>query len=665
MNPQLSESAHEVAPAPARSTRRASPLSRSAFGAAAAPVAGRVAGAVVVSLALALPCSAWAQSGADAAISADPELVNPRFGHNTIPGVPAPDHDVKNTVRAGLFLQYERNPVTGYRLDQELGPIVQNRLIAHLGVSWDFAKWGALRFVMPVAGNWGTLFPDLDASGFGTGDFAVGAGFRFVDTEFFDMGAQADLFLPTGIARFYMGERSVRASAGLMMAGHIFEWVDLGLNVGVMARRVIDTRQDFQLGPDLLISQGARLNLPWIPLSFVQALQARGGFTRFFAGGAENALEIMGGVQVRVPQIAFNTTMTIDVMAGRGTNQGYGTTDFRLVGGLTFIRNPGRKPRPEPVVVIEKPPPPPLALVIEEPPPEEWAEGEVAKRVDDQIVIRDQIQFFVDTPNIKPESLPVLAAVAGVLNDDYRILHLVIEGHASKEGDFDHNYALSRDRAEAIYRQLILEGVAPERLSYRGMGETVPLVEGEDEESLAINRRVEFEIVGQYSEFSGKDVPVYAPDRLAPWDGSPVQIKTPRSPADIEAEQRAKEEAELDKRRSIDRFEAEDDESDAPAPLPPKLSPTPPPAEEDDVGADPFGADPFGSDPFGDGDPSDEPAAPGETAPGGASPAAEPPAEDGGEPATSEGAPDAAPDAPPESETPEGEPADAEPGATP
>src|SRR5690606_25072650 len=111
-------------------------------------------------------------------------------------------------------------------------------------------------------------------------------------------------------------------------------------------RAVTDTQADFDLGPELVLSEALRIKLPWVPVHLTQTLIGRGGFTHFFQGGAENGLEILGGVQIPLRDVGYATDITIDAMAGRGTNQGFGTTDLRVLAAITVTRNPGRKPKP-------------------------------------------------------------------------------------------------------------------------------------------------------------------------------------------------------------------------------------------------------------------------------------------------------------------------------
>lgn len=526
---------------------------------------------VVVAVAATAAGPAFAQQSG---VSADPELVFTRLGHDQIPGIPVPAHDVRNTVRAGMLFQYQLNPVTGYQLDEWAGNVVVNRFAGQLGVSWDFSKYGAVRFVLPFAVNSGSQVPELATgeadSGYtigAMGDIFVGLSATPLQSRFFNLGVHGDLWVPSGTRNVYVGDGSVRVNAGVSGMIKFWEYFDLVLDASVLARRYLDTGQDFQVGPELWLSEGARLKLPWIPVQVTQTLVSRGGFTNFFQGGAENSLEILGGVRVPIDNIAYNTGMAIDVQAGRGVNQGYGTTDFRLVAGLTFIRNPGRKPVPEEVAVVEVPPPyiPPPVIEDEPPPPEPtWEEGQVAMRVYDQIVIRDPIEFFVDTADIKPESQPILTQVADIINDDWRIRHVVIEGHASAEGDFAYNYELSTRRAESIFKQLILNGVAPERISYKGYGEVRPKVEGDTEEAWSVNRRVEFEIVGQFQEDEPNVPDTYGEDTLLPWNGGTGKLKNPKSRTEIQAEKKAAEEAakKAAEKEEVKRDRFTDDEAD-------------------------------------------------------------------------------------------------------
>jgi hypothetical protein len=79
------------------------------------------------------------------------------------------------------------------------------------------------------------------------------------------------------------------------------------------------------------------------------------------------------------------------------------------------------------------------------------------------------------------------------------------------------------------------QGVAKDRISYRGMGEVEPVTEdgvpvlGEDEASLQKNRRVRFLVVKQ---FQGEDeLPDYPDTQILPWSGQWVNVIEPPKPA--------------------------------------------------------------------------------------------------------------------------------------
>jgi outer membrane protein OmpA-like peptidoglycan-associated protein len=161
----------------------------------------------------------------------------------------------------------------------------------------------------------------------------------------------------------------------------------------------------------------------------------------------------------------------------------------------------------------------------------------LARIEEDEIVIRDPIQFEFATTNILPVSLPTLHAVAALMQSNAKIGHLVIEGHASREGSFIYNYDLSMRRAEAIFREVVRAGVHPSRLSFVGFGEVDPVAatsataEGtvaltaEQEAQLAANRRVVFRIVRQYR--SNEAIPTYPSEIQLPWDGTTTPALVP------------------------------------------------------------------------------------------------------------------------------------------
>ena len=100
------------------------------------------------------------------------------------------------------------------------------------------------------------------------------------------------------------------------------------------------------------------------------------------------------------------------------------------------------------------------------------------------------ILFDTGKDVIKPESQPVLAEIATLLQGD-PALKLRIEGHTDNVGKPADNAALSKRRADSVKRWLVAKGVADARLEAAGLGDTKPVAPNAGDDGRAKNRRVE------------------------------------------------------------------------------------------------------------------------------------------------------------------------------
>lgn len=73
-------------------------------------------------------------------------------------------------------------------------------------------------------------------------------------------------------------------------------------------------------------------------------------------------------------------------------------------------------------------------------------------------------------------------------------LTVVIEGHADNIGSDQYNERLGLRRAQTVTKELVSQGVAPERISTATYGESRPLLGQETDWARAVNRRVEFQV---------------------------------------------------------------------------------------------------------------------------------------------------------------------------
>lgn len=484
----------------------------------------------VAALALALgsPLSAHAQDGG---FSTDIELVRPLFSPRSTFGVDSPFIGGEGTLNLGAQLQYQRDPLRLVEFGTVTGSVVKHRLITQVGGSYAVSNRVALRGSVPVIYHWGSDEERISGDGFGLGDLSAGIRYQFYEGSGFTLGAHGDLTLSTGARNRYMGEFQPRIFFGLLAAGEVGPLLVMS-NLGIQTRSGLDTNFDFALDDELVWNSAGVLTLPNEVAAVSVELISRYGMAKLFQGGAETSMEWTAGVQY-----PLTDKLRLDVGVGRGLTAGYGTSSYRGMVGIRF------ETRPDPVVeepefivsVLDIPDDEPdPELPLDEDPPDEWRPGERVKEYRDRLEIRDPIQFEFATARILPESLPTLKQIGTILNRDARIGHLLIEGHASEEGSFAYNYDLSARRAKAIFEQLIVIGVHPERMSYRGMGEVVPLTEARDEASLARNRRVEFEIVRQ--DRTSADTPEMRRDIKLPWNGEETTVDLPPPLPDPEPE---------------------------------------------------------------------------------------------------------------------------------
>lgn len=148
---------------------------------------------------------------------------------------------------------------------------------------------------------------------------------------------------------------------------------------------------------------------------------------------------------------------------------------------------------PKPVSQTSKPSPP--AVKPDQPTPKKQETKPEARILKPAVIARDtlekylprNIHFEKSKSIMLVESKPELERLAGFLlrNPRYR-LH--IEGHTDLVGNVDKNRILSEERAKVVADFLVQKGIAGQRITTKGYGDTRPLVPEAHEK----NRRVEF-----------------------------------------------------------------------------------------------------------------------------------------------------------------------------
>ena len=113
-----------------------------------------------------------------------------------------------------------------------------------------------------------------------------------------------------------------------------------------------------------------------------------------------------------------------------------------------------------------------------------------------QIVAEKKVQFERKSSTITPDSNVTLARIAKVLEDNKNI-KIEIAGHTDSRGDKYLNKKISQDRATSVKIALIDLGIDENRLNAVGYGEDFPIAKDDANGLSEINRRVDFNIIGE------------------------------------------------------------------------------------------------------------------------------------------------------------------------
>lgn len=145
----------------------------------------------------------------------------------------------------------------------------------------------------------------------------------------------------------------------------------------------------------------------------------------------------------------------------------------------------------------------------------------------DVVVLRG-VNFDFDQAKLTANAKTILDSVAAELIA-YPDITVELGGHTDSLGSDAYNESLSSRRATAVARYLEGKGVAGQRLSAVGYGESQPITENETEEGREKNRRVELKITGGVA--AAADTPP-----AAAADPSPVPMVTDPAAAAADAD---------------------------------------------------------------------------------------------------------------------------------
>ncbi|MHB1176871.1 MAG: OmpA family protein, partial [Daejeonella sp.] len=110
------------------------------------------------------------------------------------------------------------------------------------------------------------------------------------------------------------------------------------------------------------------------------------------------------------------------------------------------------------------------------------------------MVVLNNIFFETNQFDLKPESKTELNQLIHFLNANPEV-SIEIAGHTDNVGDDKSNFLLSQNRSKTVYDFLRSKKILAERLSFKGYGESMPVIDNSTEENRKNNRRTEFKIL--------------------------------------------------------------------------------------------------------------------------------------------------------------------------
>jgi len=176
----------------------------------------------------------------------------------------------------------------------------------------------------------------------------------------------------------------------------------------------------------------------------------------------------------------------------------------------------GRNETPVPVS-MDKVEEVPVEEVVAEVEPEPEPEPE-QKAPPEKYYLRP-IYFDFDSDQLTRDDIPKLDILTSILKM-HPTLRLEITGHTDSKGTFEYNQRLSVDRANAVHKYLILNGIPAERMSVTGKSESENVARNTTRDNRdapdgrMLNRRVEFRVTAQADDVIIEMEEVKVPDHL-------------------------------------------------------------------------------------------------------------------------------------------------------
>jgi outer membrane protein OmpA-like peptidoglycan-associated protein len=126
------------------------------------------------------------------------------------------------------------------------------------------------------------------------------------------------------------------------------------------------------------------------------------------------------------------------------------------------------------------------------PPPEPQVQPPPVVHQDVEIELHEVVQFAWDSPVLDKTARGLLTEVVTKLDEAKDFRTIKIEGHASSDGQVEHNDVLSQKRAQSVVNFLVAHGIPRDKLTAVGFGSRVPVAPNTTHAGRVLNRRAQF-----------------------------------------------------------------------------------------------------------------------------------------------------------------------------
>ena len=195
-----------------------------------------------------------------------------------------------------------------------------------------------------------------------------------------------------------------------------------------------------------------------------------------------------------ITDLQHNSLLAADRSIDNAVNSLVVGAKFSVLFQLNKAKYRTKKPKKKTTPTPKKTQTPVVEEVVEDTiPAEVFYIGEKTVEKND-VLILENLFFDHDKTTIKNASTQSMEELYQALVDNPEMNILSI-GHTDNVGTDTYNQKLSEGRAKSVRNEMVRRGIDPDRIEWKGMGESQPITTNDTEEGRATNRRVEIKIL--------------------------------------------------------------------------------------------------------------------------------------------------------------------------